>query len=99
MSAQQTGTGYGRHTGLLRHRPGGGAGTRLWPLSRAAHPKFLLDLTGTGRTLLQQTWDRLAPLTGEAGLLVVTGCRARRRRRRAAARTGAGEPAGRAVAA
>ena len=37
--------------------PAGGAGTRLWPLSRAAHPKFLLDLTGSGRTLLQATVD------------------------------------------
>ncbi|MGH3474943.1 MAG: sugar phosphate nucleotidyltransferase, partial [Aeromicrobium sp.] len=25
--------------------PAGGAGTRLWPLSRASRPKFLLDLT------------------------------------------------------
>lgn len=53
--------------------PAGGAGTRLWPLSRQARPKFLLDLTGSGRTLLQQTWDRLAPLTGPQGLTVVTG--------------------------
>jgi mannose-1-phosphate guanylyltransferase len=53
--------------------PAGGAGTRLWPLSRAGRPKFLLDLTGTGRTLLQQTWDRLVPLTGPDGVLVVTG--------------------------
>src|SRR5690625_430832 len=53
--------------------PAGGAGTRLWPLSRRAHPKFLLDLTGSGRTLLQATWDRLVPLTGEGGVLVVTG--------------------------
>jgi mannose-1-phosphate guanylyltransferase len=53
--------------------PAGGAGTRLWPLSRRGRPKFLLDLTGTGRTLLQQTWDRLLPLTGEAGLTFVTG--------------------------
>ncbi|MFC8501929.1 mannose-1-phosphate guanylyltransferase [Pedococcus sp. NPDC057267] len=52
--------------------PAGGAGTRLWPLSRAAAPKFLHDLTGSGRTLLQATWDRLAPLTGER-VLVVTG--------------------------
>ena len=52
--------------------PAGGAGTRLWPLSRAAHPKFLLDLTGTGRTLLQGTVDRLTPLTDER-VLVVTG--------------------------
>ncbi len=52
--------------------PAGGAGTRLWPLSRAGSPKFLHDLTGTGRSLLQATWDRLEPLTG-AQVLVVTG--------------------------
>jgi mannose-1-phosphate guanylyltransferase len=53
--------------------PAGGAGTRLWPLSRAARPKFLLDLDGSGRTLLQQTWDRLLPLAGPENFLVVTG--------------------------
>src|SRR4051812_48910781 len=53
--------------------PAGGAGTRLWPLSRAERPKFLLDLTGAGRSLLQQTIDRLTPLTGPGGVLVVTG--------------------------
>ncbi|WP_308113553.1 mannose-1-phosphate guanylyltransferase [Kineosporia corallincola] len=53
--------------------PAGGAGTRLWPLSRQARPKFLLDLTGSGRTLLQQTWDRLLPLAGPGGITVVTG--------------------------
>ncbi|HEX6149386.1 mannose-1-phosphate guanylyltransferase [Nocardioides sp.] len=52
--------------------PAGGAGTRLWPLSRSSSPKFLLDLTGSGRTLIQQTVERLAPLAGER-LLVVTG--------------------------
>jgi mannose-1-phosphate guanylyltransferase len=52
--------------------PAGGAGTRLWPLSRAGSPKFLHDLTGSGRTLLQATHDRLAPLVGQH-LLVVTG--------------------------
>lgn len=52
--------------------PAGGAGTRLWPLSRSGSPKFLLDLTGSGRTLIQQTTDRLVPLAGER-LLVVTG--------------------------
>lgn len=52
--------------------PAGGSGTRLWPLSRAAHPKFLLDLTGTGRSLVEQTIDRLVPLaTGP--VIVVTG--------------------------
>jgi len=53
--------------------PAGGAGTRLWPLSRAGHPKFLHDLTGSGASLLRQTWDRLVPLAGPDGVLVVTG--------------------------
>jgi mannose-1-phosphate guanylyltransferase len=52
--------------------PAGGAGTRLWPLSRRSSPKFLHDLTGAGRTLLEATWDRLAPLTG-GRVVVVTG--------------------------
>ncbi len=52
--------------------PAGGAGTRLWPLSRAGHPKFLHDLTGSGRSLLQQTLDRVEPLAGER-VVVVTG--------------------------
>jgi mannose-1-phosphate guanylyltransferase len=52
--------------------PAGGAGTRLWPLSRAARPKFLLDLTGSGRTLIQATVDRLTPLVGPR-VVVVTG--------------------------
>ena len=52
--------------------PAGGAGTRLWPLSRAARPKFLLDLTDSGRTLIQATVDRLTPLVGQR-VVVVTG--------------------------
>ncbi len=52
--------------------PAGGAGTRLWPLSRAAAPKFLHDLSGSGRSLIQDTLDRLAPLVG-ARVVVVTG--------------------------
>ncbi|WP_411375844.1 mannose-1-phosphate guanylyltransferase [Arthrobacter sp. MPF02] len=52
--------------------PAGGVGTRLWPLSRAAAPKFLHDLTGSGSTLLRATYDRLHPLAGSR-MLVVTG--------------------------
>jgi mannose-1-phosphate guanylyltransferase len=52
--------------------PAGGTGTRLWPLSRSGRPKFLLDLTGQGRSMLQETVDRLAPLD-DGRLLVVTG--------------------------
>lgn len=52
--------------------PAGGAGTRLWPVSRRDSPKFLHDLTGSGRTLLQGTLDRLRGLAG-GRVLVVTG--------------------------
>ena len=51
--------------------PAGGAGTRLWPLSRRGRPKFLLDLTGAGRSPLPDTVERLAPVT--ATTTVVTG--------------------------
>ena len=53
--------------------PAGGSGTRLWPLSRATNPKFLHPLTGTERSLLQATYDRLVPLTAPDRVHVVTG--------------------------
>lgn len=53
--------------------PAGGIGSRLWPLSRADAPKFLHDLTGSGQTLLRDTWDRLEPLVGPERIAVVTG--------------------------
>jgi mannose-1-phosphate guanylyltransferase len=53
--------------------PAGGSGTRLWPLSRAGHPKFLHPLTGTDASLLQATVLRLAPLTNPDHVFVVTG--------------------------
>ncbi|MGV8970159.1 MAG: mannose-1-phosphate guanylyltransferase [Microbacteriaceae bacterium] len=53
--------------------PAGGIGSRLWPLSRADAPKFLHDLTGSGQTLLRDTWDRLVPLAGSNRIMVVTG--------------------------
>ncbi len=53
--------------------PAGGVGSRLWPLSRADAPKFLHDLTGSGHSLLRDTWDRLAPLSGDDRIAVVTG--------------------------
>lgn len=52
--------------------PAGGSGTRLWPLSRRERPKFLLDLTGSGSSLLEQTIERLLPLS-DAPPVVVTG--------------------------
>jgi mannose-1-phosphate guanylyltransferase len=53
--------------------PAGGIGSRLWPLSRADAPKFLHDLTGSGHSLLRDTWDRLEPLVGPDRIAVVTG--------------------------
>lgn len=53
--------------------PAGGVGSRLWPLSRANAPKFLLDLTGSGKSLLESTFERLEPLTGADKVFVVTG--------------------------
>ena len=53
--------------------PAGGTGTRLWPLSRGAKPKFLYDLVGQGSTLIQSTFDRLAALVGPDHVVVSTG--------------------------
>jgi mannose-1-phosphate guanylyltransferase len=49
----------------------GGAGTRLWPLSRRRSPKQLLELTGEG-SLLQQTVARLGTLLDPADIYVIT---------------------------
>lgn len=51
----------------------GGSGTRLWPLSRAANPKFLHRLGGTDQTLLQATAARVAALSDPDQVYVVTG--------------------------
>jgi mannose-1-phosphate guanylyltransferase len=50
----------------------GGSGKRLWPLSRAAHPKFLCD-AGTGRPLLAEAIRRALALTTADRVTVVTG--------------------------
>lgn len=50
----------------------GGSGTRLWPLSRAEHPKQLLALAN-GETLLQATARRAAGLPNVRPAIVVTG--------------------------
>ncbi len=49
----------------------GGGGTRLWPLSRQAFPKQMLNLEG-GRTLFQMAVDRLQGLIPHSNILVVT---------------------------
>ena len=49
----------------------GGAGTRLWPLSRQSQPKPFLELPD-GETLLQKTLQRALALPGVTRFLTVT---------------------------
>src|SRR6266568_1655740 len=49
----------------------GGSGTRLWPLSRAARPKQLLNLVRRG-SLLQNTFERVRPLVSPERIFVLT---------------------------
>jgi len=50
----------------------GGVGSRFWPLSRSTRPKQFLDILGTGRTLIQQTYDRYSSFIPKENFLVVT---------------------------
>ncbi len=50
----------------------GGVGSRFWPMSTTNHPKQFLDILGTGRTLLQQTFDRFRDLCSLNHIYVVT---------------------------
>jgi mannose-1-phosphate guanylyltransferase len=50
----------------------GGVGVRFWPYSRNSKPKQFLDVLGTGKTLLQSTFDRFVPLCPKENIYVVT---------------------------
>src|SRR5215216_6361752 len=50
----------------------GGIGSRFWPLSRVNYPKQFLDILGTGKTLIQQTFDRFTKLVPVENIFVVT---------------------------
>ncbi len=50
----------------------GGVGSRFWPLSRTQKPKQFLDILGTGRTLIQQTFDRFLEICPPKNILIVT---------------------------
>ena len=51
---------------------GGGVGSRFWPFSRTALPKQFLDFLGAGRSLLQQTVDRLRKIIPVDHIFIVT---------------------------
>lgn len=50
----------------------GGIGSRFWPYSRADRPKQFIDFFGTGRSLLQMSYDRILPLVDEDHVIIVT---------------------------
>lgn len=50
----------------------GGIGARFWPMSRTSHPKQFIDILGTGKTLIQQTFNRLTRLCPPENILIVT---------------------------
>ncbi len=50
----------------------GGIGSRFWPMSTPECPKQFLDIMGTGRTMIQQTFDRFGDLIDISHVWVVT---------------------------
>ena len=50
----------------------GGTGTRFWPFSREKKPKQFLDVLGTGKSLLQLTFERFAQVIPEENILIVS---------------------------
>jgi mannose-1-phosphate guanylyltransferase len=50
----------------------GGVGVRFWPYSRNSKPKQFLDVLGTGKSLLQSTFERFLPLCPAENVYVVT---------------------------
>lgn len=50
----------------------GGIGSRFWPMSRETQPKQFLDILGTGRSLIQMTFDRLSRMVPAENIVVVT---------------------------
>ena len=51
----------------------GGIGSRLWPLSTPDMPKQFIDVLGVGKSLIQLTVERFAPLCKPENFWVVTG--------------------------
>ncbi len=50
----------------------GGKGRRLWPCSRESRPKQFIDFFGTGRTQLQQTFDRFRKILPQENIFINT---------------------------
>jgi len=50
----------------------GGIGSRFWPYSRTRLPKQFIDFLGTGRTLLQMSFDRINKLIPAENIIIMT---------------------------
>ncbi|MFY0650928.1 MAG: mannose-1-phosphate guanylyltransferase [Cyclobacteriaceae bacterium] len=50
----------------------GGIGSRFWPYSRNSRPKQFIDVLGTGKSLLQMTYERFLKVAKKENILVVT---------------------------
>ncbi len=50
----------------------GGIGSRFWPMSRTHYPKQFLDILGTGKTLIQQTFERYSKVVPVENIYIVT---------------------------
>jgi mannose-1-phosphate guanylyltransferase len=50
----------------------GGIGSRFWPVSRTQHPKQFIDILGTGKTLIQNTYERFLKIVPKENIYVVT---------------------------
>jgi mannose-1-phosphate guanylyltransferase len=50
----------------------GGIGSRFWPESRTHHPKQFLDLLGTGRSLIQWTYQRFQHICPKENIYFIT---------------------------
>ncbi len=50
----------------------GGIGSRFWPYSRTSKPKQFIDFFGTGRSLLQMSFDRILSIVPKENVIIVT---------------------------
>src|SRR5258708_14695601 len=50
----------------------GGIGSRFWPVSRTNYPKQFLDILATGKTLIQQTFERYNKVVPPENIYVIT---------------------------
>jgi len=50
----------------------GGIGSRFWPISRTSYPKQFIDILGTGKTLIQNTYERFLKVCPKENIYIVT---------------------------